>query len=168
MKEMKDLKDDLQIDKHSLDSEWVRQPNLFDKYSKELIEIEYQRDFLKEKIEIAKAQLELEIRSAPKNFGLKDKPTEGSIKAVVATSKDIQGLTNEYLECSKDVKTLGVAVKRIDSHRKKALEKLVDLFLAGYFSKPKINETAVKESSEKVKLEENQKLKTRRRKKKGD
>lgn len=153
-----ELKDDLAIDKMSLDEEWERQPLLYLKYANDLAEAEINRDNLKDLIDVEKAAVERKIREKPEDYGITGKPTEGAIKAAILGDKEIEKITIEYFEASKEAKLLGSIVKALD-HRKKALEKLVDLFLSGYFSRPIINEAAIdtgkkakKEKQEQVEL----------------
>lgn len=129
------LKNDLEIDKFALDEEWEKQPMLYLKYAEDLAISEINRDNLKDLIEVEKASVERKIREKPEEYGITGKPTEGAIKAAILGNKEIEKITIEYFEASKEAKLLGAVVKSLD-HRKKALEKLVDLFLAGYFSKP--------------------------------
>ncbi len=163
---MSDLKDDLNIDKFSLDIEWEKQSQLYLKYSEMLAEYETRRDKLKDLIEVEKAEIEKEIREFPEEYGLKAKPTEGSIKAVVSTDKKIKKMKKKYFQFIKQSKIWGALVKSLD-HKKKALENLTQLHLAGYYSTPNhsLNNKYVKENSEEIRKKQNGNLKRNWRKK---
>lgn len=57
--------------------------------------------------------------------------------------KDYQQANDEYLDAVKEAKIFGVAREAFD-HRKKALEKLTDLFLSQYWAEPRESGTTKK------------------------
>jgi len=157
---------DLFPDKYALDEEWEKQAKLYYDYSKSQADAEYTRDKLKDLVETEKAILEKKIRNNPEEFGIIGKPTESAIKAEIVINDKIIEANNKYFEASKEAKVLLAVVKSFD-HKKKALEKLCELFLNNYYSRPNIPKSLEKQSLETVKTEQNENLKIsmRRRKK---
>jgi hypothetical protein len=156
------FKEDLSIDKHSLHNEWEHQPTLFYEYGKLQANAEIEKDMLKDLLEVEKATVEKEIRKNPELFGIKGKATESAIKSSIITDKRVVIANEKYLEGAKEAK-LSLAVAKAFEHRKKALEKLVELHLAGYYSKPNISKAAIKEDAGSVKQQQNASLKKRRK-----
>lgn len=139
------FKDDLVIDKFSLDSAWENQALLFCKWAELEVEALDQRDRAKERVDLVRAQLDAEIR---KRAGDK-KPTEAAILSEIQQSKAYLEATDDYMNKVRTAKILGVAREGFD-HRKTALVKLTDLFLAQYWSEPKESrfaKTAIEENA---------------------
>ncbi len=160
---MSDFKDDLQIDKYSLDEEWERQPQLFLKYAEDQAEYETRRDRLKDLIEVEKAEIEKDIREFPSNYNL-EKVTNDSVRAIIVTDEKIKEMQKEYFSFFKTAKVYGALTKSLD-HKKKALEKLTELHLSGYYSKPTINGEFTKKKDKNIKKEQNESLKRNWRRK---
>lgn len=146
-------RDDLEIGKHNLDEEWENQPLLFAKWAEEEVEAQFQRDKKKEQLELERAKIDSAIRKNPMAFGI-DKVTEAAIQNVILQTKSYQKISNDYLDAVKNSKILSVARESFDQ-RKKALEKLTDLFLSNYWAEPNITREG-KEKMEKVNQEEAQ------------
>ncbi len=140
-----DYKEDLKIDKYSLDEEWEHQPQIYMEYSQLQAEWEIKKDRLKDLIEIEKAQLERDIRTYPEDYYLSPKPTNDAIKAIVNTDNKINQLKRRYFHFLEKTKIYAAVTRTLD-HKKKALENLVMLHLAGYYSQPNIIDKA-KENS---------------------
>jgi hypothetical protein len=159
-------KDDVNIDKFSLDNEWINQPKLFCQYAEEAVEASFERDKAKEQLDLVRAVLDGEIRNSPSTYGL-EKVTESAISNVIIQTQKYKEANSYYLECVKKTKILDVARESFD-HKKKSLEKLTDLFLAGYWSEPRINEEVKTKFTEEStgeavsKLNENPRLRRRK------
>jgi hypothetical protein len=125
---------DLEINKFALDKEWEKQASLFCEWGEKEVEAQFNKDKLKEQLDIIRAELDGQIRSNAILEGLKI--TEVAISSEILKNKKYQKANNDYLEAIKEAKILGVAKDAFD-HKKKALEKLTDLFLAGYWAEPK-------------------------------
>jgi len=158
------FKDDIIIDKFQLEEEWQKQPYLFEKWSTRYAEAVDEKDRLKLKIEVVKADIENDIRNDPKKFGLGDKPTVNAIAAVVTTNEDVVTLTGAYLDAVKNSNILQ-GVKEAMNHRKSALENLVKLFLNSYYTKPDAPAEFVQKIEEEVAAESQEKIKKKLRKK---
>jgi len=141
------FKEDLAIDQFRLDYEWKRQASLFAEWGEKEAEAQFERDKLREKLDLTKAELDIAIRSNPTSFGL-DKITEGAIQSKILQQPEYQEANEKYLQSVRDAKVMGVA-KEAFEHRKKGLEKMTDLYLANYYAEPYIR----KEAKEKIENE---------------
>lgn len=124
-----------EIDEFNLDKEWVKQPALYFTWARKLADARLEVDEAKAALDVIKAEASRAIRDDPGEYGF-DKVTE----AIVAVA------INEHHDVIKGAKTLHdarhrqelyqAAVNALD-HRKRALEKLVDLHGQNYFSQPR-------------------------------
>lgn len=130
-----DYEQDLAIDPHNLAEEWLRHPMLYMKYSEELAEAGKRRDKAKETLDIGKAQLDSSIRKDPDAYNV-PKVTETAVSNAILISEGYQRLSEEYNETVWEVNILSAAVRAFEQ-RKKALESLVQLYIAQYFAGPK-------------------------------
>lgn len=144
--ERTEYQEDLSIDKHRLDVEWEDQPSIYMKWAERYSEAVYERDRLKEKLDLIKAQLDTEIR---RRYSTGKKPTEAAITNEIIDTDDFQDATEDYLQAKKDVNILG-GVKEAMEHKKKALEAETSLWIGEYYSEPKISEKAREMSSKDV------------------
>jgi len=127
---------DLNIDEGNLDEEWLQQAQRYQKYSELLADAELERANLKEEVVFLRAQLELKIRSGkvelPEGLKLTDKSTAAVVESDVSV-REKELLLNK---AAHEVNILKGAVEAF-AQRKKALEKLVDLFVFAYNAEPK-------------------------------
>lgn len=130
---------DLAIDPHLLDEEFLKQPVLYMKYGELSAKANFERDQAKEKMEAIKAEIDSDIRSNPNKYGL-GKITEGSISATILTQQKYKDALTEYNNKNLDSSRIQTAVRAFD-HRKSALENLVKLWIGEYFSTPRENNT---------------------------
>jgi hypothetical protein len=153
----------IRIDKNNLDDEWNKQDELYTKYA--LIEADA-RDKLNEakaKLELVEAQIYAKIRKNPSEFGLSEKPNEGTIDKAVVRHAKYQEAVKELNQAYSDVNHAAIGPAALE-HRKKALENLVQLFLSSYWSKPRIkgrmydNDEAKMQARRQRKLEEENQL----------
>lgn len=128
-------KEDLEIDKDNLDEAWQYQALRFAEWAEKEIEAMFQRDKLKEQLDLQRAILDGHIRKNPTSYFL-EKVTESAIQNIILQNENYQKINNDYLDAVKQTKIFGVAREAFD-HRKKALEKLTDLFLSQYWAEPK-------------------------------
>lgn len=138
------------IDIHRLEEEWPLQTKMFRHYADKVAEARYGHDTAKTDKDLAEAEFEKVqakldqlIRSEPTEYELTGKPTEKAIRNVVILQKKYQIAQLQVFEAQRKINeakhTLDVAevaVKTLD-HRKAALEDLVRLRLASYFSDPR-------------------------------
>ena len=125
----KDYAADLAINKNALDREWLNQGNLFFRYARDAARADVDAKRAKEKMELVYAEMYGKCKDA------QDKPTEASIKAAILQSDEYKAASAEYNDATEEAKILGIAVDAM-AHRKSALENLVKLYLAGYYSSP--------------------------------
>lgn len=118
---------DLKIDKHKLDREIIRQPQLYMKWALRASEVADDKELAKDKLEILKNRVEKKIRKNPKKYGITtDKVTEGAIKTVVLSSPKIRKATTEIINLASIERTLNEA-KNAFKQRQRMLESLVKL-----------------------------------------
>jgi hypothetical protein len=120
----------LQIDENALDEALIRQPDYYYQISKALALQISRRDAAKQLVEEAEANADIEIRRR----GAKEdkKFTEGDIKSQKVLNIDVQNAERELLELNRSVGLL-TALKESFQQRGYALNKLVDLYVSGYF-----------------------------------
>lgn len=131
----RDPENPLDIDEERLDQEWVRQPRIAywagEKEADAQAEVENYENLLK----LTEAELQLAIRSTPSEFDL-TKVTDETVKMAVRVQqkyKDAQQALNHALDKFRHLKAMTNAIE----HKKRALEKLVDLKLMNWRSEPK-------------------------------
>ncbi len=129
--------DDIKIDEYNLQREWVRQSTIFAKYSEMLAGAKAELDSIENQIDIERAELYIEILQNPNNFGL-SKTTEGAIAAAITKHPKIEALIKARNRARHKVDCISAYVKALNQ-KCSALENLVRLFLAGFYSEPKAN-----------------------------
>ena len=123
------------IDPYRLDEEWVKQPKLYHVYAEKAADARQALDDAKNELEVVRASLYKEISAFPDKFGL-SKTTEAAINNAMTVSDEYQQATQAVINAKHTVAVVEAAVQALDQ-RKKALEKLVDLHIADYYSKPR-------------------------------
>lgn len=139
--------DFIEIDELRLDKEWINQPRKYLDFCQQLAHVSRDLDEAKARLDVVKAEMDARIRKKPDRFGL-DRATEASIAATILVTDEYQQALQEVIDAKYAKDMVGAAVGALD-HRKKALEKLVELYLAGYFAEPKASRVT-KEAMEEV------------------
>jgi hypothetical protein len=147
----------LEIDLSSLHTEWANQPLLAKQYADMLANARDRLDTFKANAEIVRSDVDYEIRSDPGAFEI-EKITEPAVKSAIAGDDRVTRAESKIRAAKHEVDVLSGACTALE-HRKRALEKLVDLWMASYFSEPRTNEAA------KEKLNDSSKEEVRRRRK---
>jgi len=126
---------DVGIDPNGLDTEWLAQPGLFLKYSK--MEAEQGRivDRLKERLDVAEAEIRKQIISNPSEYAITTKPNLDEIKSLIVGDTTICAVRQELQDAQYELNIIKAAVRAIDQ-KKYALQDLVRLLLGGYFAGP--------------------------------
>jgi hypothetical protein len=122
----------IEINKLRLDEEWLNQPQQFYNWSIAVAEAQFKFDSAKSELALTEAELDKEIRDDPERYGLV-KTTD----AVVAQTIKIQApYTASVKAVNKARYELGIATAAVSAldQRKRALEKLVDLWTREYYS----------------------------------
>ena len=123
------------IDPDKLDEEIFSQPGLYMKFSEIYSEVERKREKLKNKLGILEADLDFKIRSKPEMFGLKSlkSVTESLVKNTIQRQEEIQLLNEKIIQANYGLNIVKAAITSLE-HKKKMLEKAVDLYNGQYFS----------------------------------
>lgn len=124
------------IDPLILDKEWISQPNLFYKASKELADARRDYEEAKSSLDVTRSEISLAARSSPEEHGL-EKVTENTISEYVEASEEMRQCVAELRECRHAMDVCSAFVNALD-HKKKALENLVYLNGQNYYSSPNI------------------------------
>lgn len=137
-------REELKIDLYNLDEEWLDQSVRVERWTTRHAEAEAVRDRLEQRIGVIKALVEEDIRKNPKKYGWGDTsrpPTEPFISSQVTKSRKVQRAQRNYIEAKKNAKILSGAVRSFE-HRKRALEKLYDMWCRQYYARPYVAKDA--------------------------
>lgn len=134
-------KEDIQIDIDQLDQEWIKQASLYQYYAKQEATALYERDQLVDALALMQAKLDGDIRLNFGAHGFESKPTETAILNSIKQNPIYTEANSLVMKATCKAKIIGSAVRAFD-HKKKALEKLTDLYLSGYWAAPKIKSEA--------------------------
>lgn len=126
------------IDKYRLDDEWINQPKRYFKWALQLEEARDDFETVKAEFDVAKSEVDLAIRTNPNDYDL-PKVTDKAIAAVMIVQPEYKEAQQAVFTARHRVGVLQAAVTSLD-HRKKALEKLVDLHGQKYFASPRASE----------------------------
>jgi hypothetical protein len=154
----KKLEKDLLVDLGRLDEEWCDQPSLFGRYALKVADARRRMDEAKSELDVVKAELDKQIRSEPEAFGL-GKVTESAITALVPLQPEYDDANRKLIDARHELEVMQAMTSALD-HKKAALSKLVDLFLADYFSKPKASGSAKEHMEDGQKVVARQKVKS--------
>ena len=158
-----DFKELITIDKYNLDEEWLNQPLHTYNFAEKLADAQKRMDKAKEKVEIVKAELTLDIAKNPSNYGL-TKTTQALIDAVIIKEQSYLDAQEELRELKFEVGVLQSAVKAFDQ-RKTALENLVKLHNQSYYAEPTVQSSEQAENLKDIKKNATkERIKARRRK----
>jgi hypothetical protein len=142
---MKEEPDLFAIDPHRLPEEWIAQPRFYRQYADRLADARKDVEEAKAALDLADAELDRDIRSDPRVFcpDLEPgkKPTETAIANAKIISTRHQRANTRCIDAKHKADVLGGWLTALD-HRKKALEKLVDLHLADLRAEPRESQFA--------------------------
>lgn len=134
---MPDYKKALKINKYDLINELVRQPQLYMEWVEHSTDAAIERDRLKSKLDIVKAEIEKEIRDDPEEFDLGESPKEGAIKAAIIRHRKVKRAERELREAQRNATILSKAETAFQQ-RKSMLSALVQLDIRLHFADPKV------------------------------
>ena len=139
-----DFEKDLRIDEDALDIEFLNQPNLYFKYSREQARAKAELERIKQSYEIARADLASSIRRNPDDYGLL-KATNDAVEEVILKilgsnrgkdlGKNFRDAKEALLQTQENYDLINASLRAIEQ-RKSSLENLVKLMLGNYFSAP--------------------------------
>jgi hypothetical protein len=138
----------LAIDENQLDVEWLGQAELYYTYAAKLSDAIASMDEAKADFELTQAELAKDIREDPGKYDL-GKVTDKSVEATVIMQKEYQEAQAAVNTAKHRVGVLKAAVDALDQ-RKKALEKLVELRLANYYSEPRARTEGAREEVDNI------------------
>ena len=92
-----DYENDVKIDPDALDIEWLNQAELMRKYATYAACAKQSVDEAKERLDVGKAKIEMDVRSDPAAYGL-SKPTEAGIQSAILLQESYQNLVHKYNE----------------------------------------------------------------------
>lgn len=131
MTDLKKLELKLAIDQHGLDIALREHPDLFYKVASELALAISNRDEAKQDVDDIEAVVDMELRRAASIS--EDKVTEKAIESNKRADKRVVSANDKFLEARFEA-AKWAALKEAYESRSYALSKLVDLYLANYFS----------------------------------
>ena len=163
----------LQINKHNLDEEWLRQPMLCKEWLERFVEATEIRDKLKQKIKIlekdelesVRANLDIQIRSNPNKYAGDSKLTENYIGNLVVNHPDykealakLRKTESELIEANSNLNTIEGARDIIFYQRKATLEYLTQLYQGSYFIRDVVPKDTRERTEAKLHEEQNKEL----------
>lgn len=151
--------EDLKINLDNLHQEWLKQPVLYMQYAEAAALASRAKDETKNKLEVVRAKIDLEIRNDPNKFDLA-KITETAINNVILLQSKYQEILEEYHQAKYECDIMIAAIRAFDQ-RKSALENEVKLWAGAYFSDPKGD----REDAEKLKDRASENTVTQQRRK---
>lgn len=126
------------IDPLQLDQEWLVQAQRYLELADKLAERRKTHEEAKHALDVVEAEIDKAIRIDPKEYGLDgDKaPTEPAIKRTILLQRKHAKATQAVIDAKYGVDKQGARVEAMEQ-RKWALQKAVDLMLAGYMAEPR-------------------------------
>jgi hypothetical protein len=125
---------DKRIDPDALDTECLRQADVYFKWAERAIEARGEADRLKLKLDTLVAELEIDVRKDPRKYKL-DKVTDASAKAKVLSSSEYIEAHERYFSARDDAALLDKATAAMEM-KKRMIETLVTLHGQSYFAGP--------------------------------
>jgi len=132
-----EYQEDMAIDDTCLDIEILDQPELVLKYTQLCEDAKKEVDEEKEELDLLAAQIDYEVRSDPKKFGIEIKLTETVVLNTIKQAEEWQAKNKIYLTSRHTYGILKGAIKAVE-HRKTSLELLVKLYNSNYFAGPSV------------------------------
>lgn len=128
-----DFVKDVKINRFKLAEECEQHSSLYQYYADLLADARTKVDSSKDRLNVVEAKLELDIRTnPPENL----KITDSVVKALVQSDEKVEKQKEDLREAKRGLYHLEVAVTSLE-HRKRQLDNLVQLLIAGYYSAPK-------------------------------
>ncbi len=156
---MKDFKEDIKLDLNTLDECAVGHAYLFGEWSEAYAKAILERDQLKEKITILKAQLDEKIRKTPEEYGWGQEkaPTEKFIEQQILLSEEHQEAMEQFIQIQYNVNILSAAKESFE-HRKYMIGNLSQLYSSNYFANRPVSKEIKEKTEKKDREEQSEKL----------
>lgn len=164
---------DISINKHALDFELERQAQLVDSYGMEQAVAEYKRDRFKDRLELEKSDIFIDVKTNFEDYGFDKQPTDTLAKSTVERQASIQKLKQKLRGANFKVNAWK-ASNRALSHKKTSLQGLYQLFTTGYWGAVKVpgdqqNEyTSHDQDHYNASIQDDERMNERRREKNGE
>lgn len=129
-----ELRTDLTINLSDLHHDWQKQPTIYEKWGGRLSIALEERDNVKTNLDLTKAELDMEVRNSPEEYGL-ERVTEGAVNAAILQEHKFKKAQKRLAKKQSSVEYLKQALIAINQ-KKSALEAEVRLYLGAYFSEP--------------------------------
>lgn len=129
------FKDDVRIDHSDLPSEWLKHPVIYMEYASQLVDVQFERDKLRDELERVAADVDAEVRAAFAG----EKVTETLIKKQVAQHDEYTEAKERLRDAEHRVDILQSGLRALDQKRI-SMEYLSKYELSGWHSEPKIPE----------------------------
>ncbi len=127
---------DISINLHNLDEEWIKQAATFHFYLVQLANAQRDREEIRSEQEELVADRYDEIRLDLAGAGAATKVTETSIKRVIEADPGYRNIDDRMKGADHTINLLNAAVKAMDQ-KKTALENLTKLQLSDWYSRPR-------------------------------
>lgn len=124
-----------EIDAMCLDREWVEHPDRYHERALKAAEAKKRKEEAEDKLKVVRAECAKDVREHPHKYNL-SKPTVDAVDCEVELHPAYREAAKALIQAKYEYEVYAADVSAMD-HRKRALEKLVDLLLADYFSAPK-------------------------------
>lgn len=157
----RDYHKDLKIDPDNLETEWIEQASLYMYYSEAHAEAILEKDTLKQEIDIIYAELDAHYRAIWSDAD--GRMTETGLKSKVLQDSAYISRQKALNKAILDVNIL-LSAKTAFDHRKKALENIVSMKIAGFWSEPKLKKNIKEEikTQHKKQLNKSERMRKRR------
>jgi hypothetical protein len=153
------------VDVGRLDEHWINHPKRYHIAARKLADAKLELASAKSTLEIVEAELFLDIKNNYERYGLAKSPSDGTAKLMVKVQPKYKKFDRRVNLRKHDVDTYEADVNGYE-HMKRALENLVDLWKADYFSKPR--ETRDSDQKEVMQARKKKKIRTMGVKKNGN
>lgn len=143
---------DTRIDRFSLDEEWEKHSAEYGYWAEQAAELQSESEVLDSELSRKRSELDLEIRSNPKNYGL-EKISESAVSSAILVQPEFQMIERRSQNKRKEMLKAKAVLSALD-HRRRALESLVELWIRDYYSDmraPRTEETRLTNLSEEEK-----------------
>lgn len=129
-----EFKDAIRLDITALDKAALEQPELYEEWSSKWADAVFERDKTKERLRLAEAEADVEIRRNPEKFGWNsDKaPTVDWFSKQIVLHPRVKEFSSQLIEDQHNVNVIS-SYKEVLEHRKKSLDILTELFKQNYF-----------------------------------
>jgi len=142
------MANDFDIDENDLAAEWLAQPRLFKKYADALADARLTVDKAEVKLKVIRADFDFDIRANPAEFNL-TKATETVVENTIVRQPKFKAASKALVEAKHAMRVLDGAVQTME-HRKRALEKLVDLHAQHYWAAPRAAKEGLTAAEKKI------------------